>query len=249
MDRINEALLDALKRALAEPGEQRLFRSGKLDGLFPGRGGVHADAAALALREGYLEVTRTETRGKTSIDWVRITPRGVNWLHDQESPLEVLRELRTAVQTTRDGVPLWLADIRLELQNLEKQLTATAQRYLHWLEALDQRIAEALRRAESAPPSLPETLTTLVPWGLDALTYLDRRQATGSSAPCSLPELFAAVREGHPELSLSEFHDGIRRLHERRAVRLQPPADPAKPMPEPEYALVDGDGMFYFVSR
>ena len=63
-DRVTEALLEALRLALCTPGEQRLYKSGKLDGLFPGRAGVNGEAAARTLREGLLEVTRTETRGK-----------------------------------------------------------------------------------------------------------------------------------------------------------------------------------------
>ena len=36
------------------------------------------------------------SNAKTTIEWVRITPKGVNWLHDQETPVQVLRELRQA---------------------------------------------------------------------------------------------------------------------------------------------------------
>src|SRR5712692_5192092 len=93
-DKVTEALVEALKQALAEPGEQRLFKSGKLAGLFPGRSGANADAAARALRDGLLEIARSETKGKTVIEWVRVTPGGVQFLHDHESPLTVLRELR-----------------------------------------------------------------------------------------------------------------------------------------------------------
>src|SRR5262249_34100272 len=38
-DRPNEVLITALKQALAEPGERRLFRSGKLAGLFANKSG------------------------------------------------------------------------------------------------------------------------------------------------------------------------------------------------------------------
>src|SRR5262249_2467286 len=37
-DRAAEALLEALRQALAAGGEQRLYKSGKLDGLFPSKG-------------------------------------------------------------------------------------------------------------------------------------------------------------------------------------------------------------------
>src|SRR5438132_1107585 len=98
MDKVTETLLDALKLALAEPGEQRLFKSGKLPGLFAGRVGVNAEAAGQALRDGLLEVVRTEPKGKTTIEWVRITPRAMEFLHKQESPVVALTDLRTVLQ-------------------------------------------------------------------------------------------------------------------------------------------------------
>jgi hypothetical protein len=47
-DKLTLTLLHALHGALTQPGEQRLFRSGKLPGLFSGRAGLNADAAAQA---------------------------------------------------------------------------------------------------------------------------------------------------------------------------------------------------------
>src|SRR5262245_64832138 len=93
-DKVHDALIEALRQALAAPGELRLYRAGKLPGLFAGRGGAAGEAAARAVRDGLLEVVRTEVKGKTAIDWVRVTPRGVDYLHEHESPVEVLRELR-----------------------------------------------------------------------------------------------------------------------------------------------------------
>src|SRR5262249_26176744 len=82
MDKVTPILIEALRQAAAEAGEQRLYKSGKLSGLFPGRAGANAEAAAQALRDGLLEVVRTETKGKTTIEWVRVTPKGVEFLHN-----------------------------------------------------------------------------------------------------------------------------------------------------------------------
>lgn len=248
-DKVTEALLDALKLALAEAGEARLFKSGKLAGLFSSRSGVNAEAAFQALREGLLEVVRTETRGKTAIEWVRLTPRGVNFVHDHESPILVLRELRTVLQTTCDGVPGWVADLREKVQMLGDRLTGEVERVLHQLEALQQRIEEALRRADASGPQVPDGVKSTVPWALEALAYLDRRRANGAAGECPLPELFAALREQHADLSLTTFHDGLRRLRDGRALQLLPFTDPTQQLPEPEYALLDGAAMYYYVSR
>ena len=249
MDKVTEALVAALKEALAQPGEHRLYRSGKLAGLFPGRTGANAEAAARALRDGLLEIVRTETKGKAEVEWVKPTPKGVNFVHDHESPVMVLRELRTALETARDGTPAWLAKVGTELQELSCRLTAEVQKYLQRLEALGQRVDEALRRAEAGGPAVPDGVAAAAPWAVDVLAYLDRRQTSGANGHCPLPELFAALREQHAELSLPDFHDGLRRLQDRRALRLFPAADPSQPLAEPEYALLDGVQLLYFAAR
>src|SRR5262249_36817500 len=111
-DRVHDTLIEALQVALAEPTEQRLYRSGKLPGLFAGRGGVSGEAAARAVRDGLLEVVRTEVKGKTALEWVRITPRGIDFLHEHESPVQILRQLRELLKNTSTALPDWLADMQ-----------------------------------------------------------------------------------------------------------------------------------------
>src|SRR5712692_3483810 len=117
-DRLTDTMLDALKAALAAPGEERLFRAGKWTGLFPGRVGVSAEAAAKALRDGLLEITRTEAKGKTVIEWAKLTPRGVEFLHQHESPVRALHELRDVLRTTQAGLPEWVVGLRQTLAAL-----------------------------------------------------------------------------------------------------------------------------------
>src|SRR5947208_2733079 len=123
-DRVMEVLLRALKDAQAQAGEQRLYRSGKLAGLFGSRSGPSGEAAARALREGLLEVVRTETKGKTVLDWVRLTPAGVEFIHENESPLTLLRELYAALRASSEAVPVWQAELRRHLHQLGEWLAA-----------------------------------------------------------------------------------------------------------------------------
>jgi hypothetical protein len=64
-----------------------------------------------------------------------------------------------------------------------------------------------------------------------------------------LPELFLALAERQPDLSVQAFHDGLRRLHERRALRLMPFTAPAHELPQAEYALFDGTTVLYYAAR
>src|SRR5262245_14270951 len=110
-----QILIDALKQALAEPGEQRLYKSGKLDGLFASRTGANAEGAAHAVQSGLLEVVRTETKGKTTTEWVRATPQAAEFVHEHESPVQTLKDLHAILQTNQQRIPLWLAEMQHEL--------------------------------------------------------------------------------------------------------------------------------------
>ncbi|HEX5271100.1 MAG TPA: hypothetical protein VFW33_11455 [Gemmataceae bacterium] len=245
-DKVTETLLEAIKRGLARPGEHRLYKSGKLDGLFPGRAG--AEAAARAMREGLIETTRTETKGKTVIDWVRVTPKAVEFVHDHESPLRALQELREELQATRDRVPAWSEEARRTLAALGDRLADDSARMLQRVEALSARVEEALRRLELLGPQVPEAVAKAVPWADEALAYLEKRRGGGAAAPCPLPELFAVMAGRENGLTVAAFHDGLRRLHERRLVRLLSPAAANGEMAQPEYALFDGGNVFYYLT-
>lgn len=248
-DKVTDILVEGLKQAMAEPDEQRLFRSGKFAGLFATRGGLNAQAAARALQDGLLAVTRSEMKGKLTVEWVRLTPRGVDFVHDHESPVKALRDLRQVLQAAQDGVPAWLGQVQQDLHTLAEQMTQNARRWTQRLEALGQRVEEALRRAEADEPPLPNGVATSVPWAREALAYLDRRRVGGVAGQCPLPELFAALRQRYPDLAVNAFHDGLRRLCDRRALQLVPFTGPSQELPEPEYALLDGGTVLYYATR
>jgi hypothetical protein len=247
--RPHEALIAALKQALAEPGEQRLFRSGKLTGLFLGKTGMGGEAALQALRDGLFEISRTEIKGKTAIEWVKITPKGVEFLHAHESPLAVLRELQNTLQTTRAGVPVWLAVLEKQFQKFTEGMQDDLKRTVQRLDSLAERVEEALRRADAIGPVVPPGVAASVPWAVEALQYLDHRRFGGAPGDCPMPELFAAIRRARPDLSVIEFQDGLRRMNENKAVRLLPFGEGNGVMPEPEYIMCEGPDLLYYVGR
>jgi len=240
-----EILLDALKIAIATPGEHRLFRSGKLRGLFHSKVGLAMEASLMALREGLLETLRTEVKGKIVIEWVQATPKAMSFIDDNDSPKSILRELKSVLSTTRAGVPQWLMDAKQETANLTARFEKRATEILRRLDELTIRVESALRRAETNIHAIAEPVSRVVPWAIEALEYLDRRSLSGIAGDCSFPELFHAIRVKFPELSLAAFQNGLRRLHDVRAVRLTPASDQS----EPEFALVVGGQMMGAVGR
>ncbi len=247
--REDEILLGALREALTVGEEQRLYRSGKLKGLFPSKHGVAGDAAARALREGLLEVVRVETRGKVSIDWVKITPTGVEFLHRRQSPIVLLHELRQLLATTHQSLPHFLDVLHQEwrqaLDDFRRRLDATQRT----VQILAEQVEEAVRRIDTRPSDLADTIQASTPWATEVIDYLQRRKESGGANGCPLPELFSALRRRFPDLTLVDFQSGLRRLHDYRAIQLQPFDGPVEKIPQPEYALLDGAQLMYYANR
>jgi hypothetical protein len=132
---------------------------------------------------------------------------------------------------------------------LSDRLAGEMKTLLNRIDALERRVAEALKRTDAAVPELANGVAEAVPWAADVLTYLDRRAKSGSATGCPLPELFAALRDRRPGLSLGEFHVGLRRLGDYRAIALTPFTGPPDALPEPEYALLDGATVLYYAGR
>lgn len=235
-ERLIAPILDAVKLALATTGEQRLFRAGKLPGLFPSKVGISADAASAALGNGLLETIRTETKGKSVTEWVRATPAGVRFVAEHDSPKAVLRELRDVIGATRNGLPVFLDDARRGVADLAERFELQTAELVKRLDLLADRVEAALRRAEMSSSPVTESLAGVVPWADDALAHLDMRRESGS-LPCPLGELFHAVRERHSELPLGDFHSGLRRLHDTRVIRLVPAKSDSR-LSDPEYAIL-----------
>jgi DNA-binding PadR family transcriptional regulator len=241
-DPLLSVLLAALQQAAQAAGEARLFRSGKLPGLFPQRSALMVQAADRALQQGLLEVVRQETRGKTTTTWVRLTPQGLRFLREQQSPLLVLQQLQEQLHAALPGLPRFLEELRQTLDALQRHLAAQVHHTLERLQNLAQQVEELLRGL--AQPALPAALLQAVPWADAARDYLTARQALGQQTPCPLPELFLALHSSAPALTLADFHAGLRCLHDHGLLTLVP-CPPDTPLPEPEYALLDGAATYY----
>jgi hypothetical protein len=138
-----------------------------------------------------------------------------------------------------------MTEAKREVAALSASFEVRAAAMLGRLDDLSKRCEAALRRAETTNYTVPDPVARVVPWAVDALVYLDRRNETGAAGDCPLPELFHALRPRFPDLTLPTFHDGVKRLHDLRAIRIAP----ASEMDEPEYALVIEDKLMYAVGR
>ena len=92
------------------------------------------------------------------------------------------------------------------------------------LDDLAARVEAALRRAEMNAPAVAEPVGRWCRGRSRRSNTSTSGAVTGAAGDCPLPELFHAVRVEFPDLTLPAFHDGLRRLHDVRAVRLSPAA-------------------------
>src|ERR1051325_1492078 len=181
MDRQRFALLEALKTAALEKGEVRLYRRGKLIGLFEHRTRANAELANQAIANGLLEMTRVEPAGKTNVEWVRITQLGIDFLLESESPARAMDELREQLAINQNGMPAWLAQINARVDALASQLVAEVADIRKRLEQTAQHVSDSIHRAETARQA---PTPHVVPWARETLAYLDRRKQVGLGERC-----------------------------------------------------------------
>jgi hypothetical protein len=248
MDKVQELLTEALRQGAANPGEQRLYRAGKLPGLFAARTSVHAEAASLGVREGLVEIVRTETKGKAVIEWVRVTPKGVQFVLDRDSPVRAMNELQALLTLNAEGLPGWVEQLQTQLDELSRQFLGEVQGLRQRLEHMIERVQQALRRTDKYGVTPEAGAAGGVPWSGHAVDYLERRREGGIGEKCPLPELFGQIRRVDEQLTIHDFHHGLRRLHDRGALRLWPHEGGDGP-PEPEYALLDGPMVYWYAAR
>lgn len=231
-DKATPFVLDALSRAAAEPAGLPLF--GKAGwGLFPATTPAK-QAAQRCKEEGFLQVIRTETKGKASQEICGITEKGLAYLLEQVNPKRVLEDLVRALEGRQGQVDELLAAARLTQAGFEA-LKAVAEKVLRHIQT---SAAKAPGGKEKAPN-----------WTGAILDYLTRWQETKTSEDCSLPELYQKARETALDLTIGHFHDGLRQLHTAQHIYLHPWTGPLYEIPEPPYALLVGHEIAYYASR
>ena len=237
-------LLDALRIGAAQTGEQRLYRRGKLPGLFPQRTRTSSEIANQAVQDGLLEIARVETVGKTSVEWVRVTESGQEFLADSESPIRALEELRETLAVHQQGLPAWAAQMNAPIDELSRTFVAEVETTRQRLDLLARNVEAALVQIEASRTlaNMPE-----MPWGAAVLDILDRRRQVGLGTRCPLSELFVALKEEHAELTIKDFHAGLKILHDRNRITLQPGVSGGD-TPGPECALLDGPVVYYYAA-
>ena len=249
-DKSMPLILDALTKAMAEPGGVPLHGNKKLPGLFTATAKAK-QAAQRCLEEGFLHVVHRETRGSSVRDFCALTEKGLAYVFSQVSPKQVLEELVRTLQARQTQVAELGTMIRQWQTGLEA-LRDTVEKVMQRIEQPDHggmpfatiaaQAASANGRTDLKSVLRPETLTA------DLLACLSRWQPSGMPADCPLPELYRRMQPTTSSLTIGHFHDGLRRLHELEKIYLHPWTGPLYEMPEPPFALLVGHEVAYYAS-
>ena len=233
-DKPTQLVLAALSRAVAEPGGLPLFGGKSTPGLFAATA-AGRQAAQRCQDEGYLQLVRSDTKGKSTIDYYTLSDKGLNHLLSQASPRQLLEDLVRALEARQVQAADLLA--------VARQMQAT-------LDGLKASAEQVLRQVPPAAADADGTAAAPADegWKEDALAFLSSWHASGASEDCPLPELFRQARQAEPALSIGRFHDGLRQLHDGEQIYLHPWTGPLYAIPEPPLALLVGHEIAYYAS-
>jgi hypothetical protein len=239
-DKSSSLVVEALQRAVSHPAGLPLYASKSVAGLFAGTAPAKK-AAQVCKDQGLVHTLRSETRGKTTHEICAVTEKGLAFLLTQLSPREAVQALVSAVDARQGEMTELLAGVRQTQASLEA------------LKALAETVLRQIRERDNAPMPLPCDKTTSNGHSADAwlptvLDHLSRWQASATLEDCPLPALYQIARHTAPTLTIGQFHDGLRRLHEQERVYLHPWTGPLYEIPEPTLALLVGHEIAYYAS-
>jgi hypothetical protein len=270
-DKLTPLILDALTRGAAEPTGLALFASKSTPGLFP-PSSLGRPAAEKALKEGYIRVLSSEQRGKQAVELCAPTDAGLQFLLAKSNPREVLEDFVRVLEERKNEVRELLANAARMAVGLERLSDIVS----HVLPKIEHaRIPAAMvdlgtntgavstlplpaydEVREPALLPLPDRAGLAV---LDPDSEDDREDAIlarlhdwstneASSRDCPLPDLYKSLSLGETSLTIGQFHDCLRRLHDRQRIYLHPWTGPLYALPDPQLALMVGHEIAFYAS-
>lgn len=232
-DKLSQLLVDALGRAALAPTGTPLIRGKSAAGLFPATAAAR-QAAQRARDDGLIRLIAADPNGKADRDLYTATDGGLTFLLRQTSPKQVLEDLARAVE----GRHAQIDDLLGFARETQTELIA--------IKGLLTKLGEPETSATGVPKNTSATDVPGSPIWLGDLRQLLADWDT--SGDCPLPDLFRRLEVAHPDLSIGQFHDGLRELHDREQVYLHPWTGPLYALPEPAFALLVGHEIAYYAS-
>jgi hypothetical protein len=232
-------IVAALGRAAVEPGGLPLHGVVPAS-LFPTSTSAKK-TAQFCKTEGFLHVLRTEARGRGVREICAITEKGLAYLLTQASPNQVFGDLVRALHDQQGQIGELLKTVR-QWQANNDSFKSLVDKCLHQGDRNGHLRSAPAVNGETVNPATSECKSLELE--AQILSFLDKWQEAGD---CPLPELHRRIGGGH--ITIGQFHDELRRLHQEERIYLHPWTGPLPEIPEPALALLAGHGIAYYASR
>lgn len=156
----------------------------------------------------------------------RLTDAGREFLFASDNPRVLLEDLLRAVEGQSDQLR--------ELEHAVRQQRQEMARHHAGIAGVLRRLARDHAAADLPSPSLVRDV-------------LESHARSGHPGACSLDVLYHALKDHSPGLTVGQFHDGIRAMHDAGLIRLGPWTGPLYALAEPALALLIGHEVLYYV--
>ncbi len=223
-------------------------------GLFPPTSRAKS-AAEHCKDEGFLRVVRKEAKGKLDREICVLTDKGRHFLIRQSNPREVLEDFVRVLEQRHADVETLAGNVR-EMQRSLDGIRSAVEQILPRLVAGGGAGQNGTNHdgvnmngiAVLNSPQPPTRSTASDGLMADVREKLaEWHAAAGASEDCPLPELYRRLEKAG-SVSIGQFHDCVRRLHDEQIIYLHPWTGPLYALPEPAFALLVGHEIGYYAS-
>jgi hypothetical protein len=258
--------LDALARLLADPAPKILYGSKSVAGVFKGGSAAEKAAARLCLDNSWLEPSgQFAGKGKTRKELYRLTREGLQAVLARQDPTKLLSELNQRLADLDAQCPHIVQAVEKNLHHALEQIKNAFQEALQPLAGLKdlgeikKHLGQILDKVKPVPveellaklpPAAPRTgppSENQADWGNAVVHMVAEQEQRNRFQRLTLSQVFKQLRASHPNLTLGQFHDGLRRLHEEHRIRLGPYTQALATLDDPANALYLDREVKYYV--
>lgn len=243
--------LEALACLIGDSSPRVMHGSKTVAGVFPGASAAYKAAAKVCLERDWLEpVGQTTGKGKNQ-SLYRLSVAGLQAVLEQNDPGKLLHGLRDQVSQLQNRTAELTGFVRDKLVELSGQVGSLGSN----MEQLTLVIEQAAKRVKpidvmqmSQPaPEVQSNGAGDVGWHDEVIELVKEQKQQNSFQRLTLPQLFSMLRIKHPQLTLGQFHDGLRKLQDDRRIRLGPFTQALATIDDPRTALFLDREVKYYV--
>lgn len=153
---------------------------------------------------------------------------------------------RQAAQRCKDNAYIEVVRVESRGKSIKEVCAVTEKGLAYLLSQVEKTLPRTIIRQPSTNGNGVNgtpAISTLI------LDVLARWHASGAIEDCALSELYRQARQQASSLTIGQFHDALRTLHEHQRIYLHPWTGPLYELPEPALALLVGHEVAYYASK